>query len=282
MNTSFNVLQKYTYNSFIDKVNPISKIICLLLFSLVVFLSHSLTAIFLIFCLVILLGLFAKMPLKAYYRSFLFTLPIFLLTLFINIWIIDESSGATNELFNIGNQVIYLESITVTLTIALKIYLLIFMSYLLILSSSETELSNAISILINPLKYIKVPVNEISLIITIGLRYLPLLIYETKLIVLAQATRGMDYQTSGLITKFKVIINIFNPLLVNSFLKADDLTEAMMIRNYQVGEKRTRYETYKFTFYDYAFLTYFVLLLSFAIFLVIDNGNLIPLFLDPK
>ena len=92
----------------------------------------------------------------------------------------------------------------------------------------------------NPLKAIKVPVHELSMMMCIALRFIPTLIEETDKIMSAQKARGADFENGKLIERVKALIPILVPLFVSAFRRADELATAMECRCYQGGDGRTK------------------------------------------
>ncbi|RTK48205.1 cobalt ABC transporter ATP-binding protein, partial [Enterococcus faecalis] len=88
---------------------------------------------------------------------------------------------------------------------------------------------------------IRFPVHEISLMLSIALRFVPTLMDETEKIMNAQRARGVDFGEGGLLQKMKAIVPLLIPLFVSSFNRAEDLATAMEARGYQGGEGRTKY-----------------------------------------
>lgn len=122
-----------------------------------------------------------------------------------------------------------------------RFVLIIFMSTLLTLTTPPLALSDAIEYLLRPLKPLKVPVHEISLMLSIALRFVPTLMDETEKIMNAQRARGVDFGEGNLVQKMKAVIPLLIPLFVSSFNRADDLATAMEARGYQGGDGRTKY-----------------------------------------
>lgn len=122
-----------------------------------------------------------------------------------------------------------------------RFVLIIFMSTLLTLTTPPLELSDAIEYILRPLKAIRFPVHEISLMLSIALRFVPTLMDETEKIMNAQRARGVDFGEGGLLQKMKAIVPLLIPLFVSSFNRAEDLATAMEARGYQGGEGRTKY-----------------------------------------
>ena len=106
----------------------------------------------------------------------------------------------------------------------------------------------------NPLKAIKVPVHELSMMMSIALRFIPTLIEETDKIMSAQKARGADFDSGNLLQKAKALVPLLVPLFISAFRRADELAVAMECRCYHGGEGRTRLRQLKLTGMDYAAL----------------------------
>ena len=121
---------------------------------------------------------------------------------------------------------------------------------LLTLTTSPVELADGIEGLLYPLKFIRFPVHEFALIMSIALRFIPTLIDETDRIIKAQKARGADFESGNIFKRAKALIPVLIPLLISSFRRADELADAMDSRCYAGSKKRTRYKKMKITFRD--------------------------------
>lgn len=122
-----------------------------------------------------------------------------------------------------------------------RIVLIVFMSTLLTVTTTPLEISDGLESLMGPLRKIKVPVDEIALMISIALRFVPTLMDETQKIINAQRARGVNFGEGNLLAQAKMLIPILIPLFVNSIKRAEDLAVAMEARGYQGGPHRTKY-----------------------------------------
>ena len=122
----------------------------------------------------------------------------------------------------------------------LRIVLLITGTFLLTYTTSPLALTDGLEMLMNPLKKLKVPVHEMTMMMSMALRFIPTLTEETDKIMSAQKARGADFETGGLIKRAKALIPILVPLFVSAFRRADELAVAMESRCYHGGEGRTR------------------------------------------
>lgn len=133
----------------------------------------------------------------------------------------------------------------------LRIILMIGITTLLTLSTMSTDINNGLESLLSPLKKIKIPVGEFAMIISLTLRFIPMLYQETNKIMKAQASRGVDFTEGSLKSKINQIISLLIPMFVMSFNKAEDLANAMETRGYVVGAKRSRLDVLKLKVKDY-------------------------------
>ena len=124
-----------------------------------------------------------------------------------------------------------------------RIMLLVCGTLLLTYTTSPLALTDGLEMLLNPLKKIKVPVHEMSMMMSMALRFIPTLIEETDKIMSAQKARGADFSTGKLTERAKALLPLLVPLFVSSFRRADELAVAMESRCYHGGEGRTRMKT---------------------------------------
>lgn len=150
--------------------------------------------------------------------------------------------------------------------IFIRILLMIGLTSLLTLSTMSTDINNGLEAVLSPLKLFKFPVGVFSMLISLTLRFIPTLMIESKKIMNAQASRGVDFSEGSLKEKANQIIALLIPMFVISFKKAEDLSNAMEARGYVIGEKRTKIDELKFRFLDY-FIIFLVLVLMALIIL---------------
>lgn len=153
----------------------------------------------------------------------------------------------------------------------LRITLLITGTFLLTYTTSPMALTDGLERLLKPLKKLKVPVHELTLMMSMALRFIPTLIEETDKIMSAQKARGADFETGSLIERAKALLPILVPLFVSAFRRADELAIAMESRCYHGGEGRTRMKQLQFLTGDYIALLLGVLFLA-AIFVMKRYG----------
>lgn len=159
---------------------------------------------------------------------------------------------------------IYSDGLLRALFIFLRITSVIVMTSLLTFTTMTTDLNYAIEALLKPLKLIKVPVDVMAMMLSLTLRYIPTLLGETEKIMKAQASRGVDFKESKFKDKVMQIVSLLIPVFVISFKRAEDLGNAMEVRGYVIGQKRTKIDEHYIGFYDI-----FTLIMSFVVLFVI-------------
>ena len=133
----------------------------------------------------------------------------------------------------------------------LRIIMMIGFTTLLTISTMSTDINNGLEWLLAPLKLIKIPVSIFSMTISLTLRFIPTLYEESRKIMNAQASRGVDFSEARLHNKITQIISLLIPMFVISFRRAEDLSNAMEARGYVIGAKRTKLDELRFRFLDY-------------------------------
>jgi len=134
---------------------------------------------------------------------------------------------------------------------ALRLMFLVTGTTMLTLTTSPIALTDALETLMRPLQKIRFPAHEIAMMMSIALRFIPVLMEETDKIMKAQASRGADFETGSLFRRAKALVPLLAPLFISAFRRAGDLALAMEARCYQGGEGRTRMRILKFTRLDY-------------------------------
>lgn len=160
------------------------------------------------------------------------------------------------------------EGIKLALLMAARLCFLIIGSSIMTLTTTPNQLTDALEKLLGPLKKIHVPVHEIAMMMSIALRFIPILLEETDKIMKAQIARGADFESGNLITKAKNLVPLLVPLFISAFRRANDLAMAMEARCYRGGEGRTKMKPLHYEKRDY--LAYGILTLYF-IFIIAEK-----------
>ena len=149
---------------------------------------------------------------------------------------------------------ITVEGLWAAFFMVLRISFLITCTFMLTYTTSPIMLTDGLERLLGPLKKLRVPVHELSMMMSIALRFIPTLIEETDKIMSAQKARGADFDTGNLFQKAKALVPLLVPLFISAFRRADELATAMECRCYHGGEGRTRLRQLRFQGADIAAL----------------------------
>lgn len=147
-----------------------------------------------------------------------------------------------------------------------RIMALIVLTSILTLTTSSIDLTDALESMMSPLKALKFPAHEVAMMMTIALRFVPILLNQTEKIIKAQTSRGANFTTGSLIKRAKALIPVLVPLFISAFRSAEELATAMEARCYQPGVKRTKMRRQKIEALD---LAVFSVVLIFVVFMVI-------------
>lgn len=233
--------QYYQTDSCIHRLDPRTKIIITLIYIVSIFIKNNpyvygLALAFLIFCIAL-----SRVPLKFIFKGMKAILIILLFTVFFNILFTDG-----NVIWQWGFLKVTKEGLISAGYMALRLTMLVIGSSLMTLTTTPTRLTDGIEKVLHPLSYIKVPVHEIAMMMSIALRFIPILMEETDKIMKAQMARGADFESGNIIKKMKSMVPILIPLFVSSFRRANDMAMAMEARCYRGESGRTKMKPLKY------------------------------------
>ncbi len=229
--------QYFPGNSFLHRRDPRTKIVASILYIVAVFLCQSMASFGFLLAATLAIIAVSGVPLKILVKSLK---PLIFILIFTTVYNVFFYTGDT-LLVDIGFTEVYLEGILFAVVMAVRIVcLLVGSSVILTYTTSPILLTDGLERLLSPLKVIKVPVHEFSMMMTIALRFIPTLIEETDKIMSAQKARGADFSSGGLIKRAKALIPVLIPLFISAFRRAGDLAVAMECRCYRGGSGRTR------------------------------------------
>jgi energy-coupling factor transport system permease protein len=146
---------------------------------------------------------------------------------------------------------------------------MISITQILTLTTMSTDINNGLEWILSPLKLFKIPVGVFAMLISLTLRFIPTLLSESKKIMAAQASRGVDFNEGSLKDKVNQIISLLIPMFVISFKRAEDLSNAMEARGYIIGAKRTKLDELKLRWRDYLCLLIVIALFGLVIWSMI-------------
>ncbi len=227
--------QYYQTDSVIHRLDPRVKLvttICFIVSLFVVdnFIGYLIAGVFL--AVVIKLS---KVPLKYMLRGMKSIVFLLLIAVVFNLFLTPGEAVVTFWKIKIT-----MEGIRQAVFMAIRLVFLIIGSSVMTLTTTPNNLTDGMEKLLGPLKIFKVPVHEIAMMMSIALRFIPILLEETDKIMKAQIARGADFESGNLIKKAKSLVPLLVPLFISAFRRANDLAMAMEARCYRGGEHRTK------------------------------------------
>ena len=238
--------QYFPGSSILHRLDPRTKVVLLFFYLVLIFLCKSAISYAIVTVLTVTLMLLSKVPMRMMLRSLK---PLWWIILFT--FVIHVFSTPGEELCKLAFLSVTWEGIVEGFYICLRLVLLILLSSLLTFTTSPLKLTDAMEALLAPGKRIGIPAHELAMMMTIALRFIPILIEETDKIMKAQMARGADFESGNLIQKAKSMVPLLVPLFVSAFRRATDLAMAMEARCYRGGEGRTQMKALRVTSIDY-------------------------------
>jgi len=246
-------------NSPIHHLDSRMKLLSAIIFMVFVFLiSNSIGYIILLFLLLIIIYL-SKIPFRYFINGLK---PILMLIIFTVILQLFFTKGIEQPIVSIKFIKIYREGFGAAIFIFLRLLILVFSSSILTLTSSPMQLTAGLEFILKPFKYIGLPVSEISMMMTIALRFIPTILEETDRLIKAQSARGADFESGSIFKRINNLIPILIPLFVSSFRRADELAIAMESRCFQVGALRTHLKVMRLQWFDYVSFILLIIILG--------------------
>ena len=234
--------QYYPAKSILHRLDPRVKFVGTIAFLISLFVADSLWGYLLATAFLAVVIVLSKVPVKFMMKGLKPLFFIFILTVVVQIWILKITEEGIRQAIKIGIRLIYL----------------VMGSSVMTLTTTPNQLTDGLEKLMRPLNKIKVPVHEIAMMMSIALRFIPILMEETDKIMKAQIARGADFESGNLIKKAKNLIPLLVPLFISAFRRADDLAMAMEARCYHGGDHRTSMKPLKYQKHD--IMAYLVLL----------------------
>ena len=177
----------------------------------------------------------SKVPFKMIIKGLKAIIIILLITVSFNLFLTQGE-----VIFQLGFLKVTKEGISVAVFMGLRLIYLVMGASIMTLTTTPNDLTDGLESVLGPLKKIKIPVHEIAMMMSIALRFIPILMEETDRIMKAQKARGADFESGNLIEKAKAMVPLLVPLFISAFRRANDLAMAMEARCYRGGEGRTK------------------------------------------
>ena len=260
--------QYYPADSFIHRLDPRVKIVCTLLFLISLFVQNSLPGYLIATLFLAFVIHTSNVPFKFIVRGLKAIILLLMFTVVMNLFLTKEG----NVLIHVWIFRITENGLRISVFMAVRLIYLILGSSLMTFTTTPNALTDAIESLLGPLKRFKVPVHEVAMMMSIALRFIPILLEETDKIMKAQIARGADLESVNILQKTKAMVPILVPLVVSAFRRANDLAMAMEARCYCGGEGRTKMKPLIYQRQDFAAYT---IMIAYLI-LVFVIGRFVP------
>lgn len=252
--------QYYQGSSLIHRLDPRLKVVGVLVYLISLFCFRYVIGFLVAGLFFVLVLRLSKVPFRYVIKGLK---PILFLLIFTAALNLLWTPGETIWKFGILN--LTREGIYKCIFMALRLILLIIGSSLLTLTTTPNQLTDAMEHLLGPLKRFGVPVHEVAMMMSIALRFIPILLEETDKIMKAQIARGADFENGNLIQKAKNMVPLLVPLFISAFRRANDLAMAMEARCYHGGDNRTQMKPLSYKKRDHAAYGVMVAYLAVAV-----------------
>ena len=241
--------QYFPGDSLAHRLDPRTKLILTVLYIVILFCAKGFVS-YGVVALLLLTGVkVSGVAPRALVRGLKPILFIICFTAVLNLFYTPGEALASFWIFTITK-----EGLVTAFFMVLRITMLIMGTFLLTYTTSPIALTDGLETLLGPLKRLKVPVHELSMIMSIALRFIPTLIEETDKIMSAQKARGADFESGNLLQRARALVPILVPLFISAFRRADELAVAMECRCYHGGEGRTKLHVLHYQLRDYLVL----------------------------
>ena len=239
--------QYFPGDTVVHRLDPRTKLLLLIVYIVALFQAKSWWSYGLVLAVSVLCMAISKIRPKNLFKGLKPMLFIIVFTSLLNIFYTQGTPI-------LPGWIVTWEGLGRSAQMILRITLLIAGTFLLTYTTSPIALTDGLERLLSPLKKIRVPVHEMTIMMSMALRFIPTLIEETDKIMSAQKARGADFETGSLFQRAKALLPILVPLFVSAFRRADELAVAMESRCYHGGEGRTRMKQMKLQGIDFAAL----------------------------
>jgi len=256
--------QYYDADSILHKLDPRVKLVGTIVFIVSLFVIQNIWGYLIATVFLASMIILSKVPFKFMIKGMKAIIIVLLITVLFNLFL---TPGET--LVSFWKITITKEGLRTACMMAVRLTFLIIGSSIMTLTTTPNNLTDGLEKLMGPLKVIHVPVHELSMMMSIALRFIPILIEETNVIMKAQMARGADFETGNIFKRAKALVPLLVPLFVSAFRRANDLAMAMEARCYRGGEGRTKMNPLVYKRRD--IIGYVVLLLFFAASIVIGR-----------
>lgn len=256
--------QYYPTESVIHKLDPRVKLVATICFIVSLFIFDTLSGYIVATAFLATIIKLSKVPFKFMVKGLKSIIMLLMITVVFNLFLTPGE-----PLIEIWILTITKEGLRIAIFMAIRLIYLIIGSSIMTLTTTPNQLTDGMEKLLKPLNKIKVPVHEIAMMMSIALRFIPILLEETDKIMKAQIARGADFESGNIINRAKSFVPLLVPLFISAFRRANDLAMAMEARCYRGGEGRTKMKPLIYKSSD--IITYGILVVYIAFIIVVDR-----------
>ena len=233
--------QYYQTDSVIHRLDPRVKLAGTVIFIISLFCfnrgwGYIVAAVFLFIAIKL-----SKVPFKFMVKGMRSILFLLMITVVFNLFLTPGE-----VVFTLWKLQITKEGIKVAVFMVIRLAMLLIGSSIMTLTTTPNNLTDGMEKAMSPLKLLKLPVHEIAMMMSIALRFIPILMEETDKIMKAQLARGADFESGNIFKKAKAMVPLLVPLFISAFRRANDLALAMEARCYHGGDGRTKMKPLKY------------------------------------
>lgn len=248
--------QYYPVDSVLHRLDPRTKLFGTMVFIVSLFLADNIWAYVVATAFLAIAIRMSCVPFHFMVRGLKAVMFLLLISVSFNLFLTDGE-----VLVKLGFLKVTKEGLRMACFMGLRLMYLVVGSSIMTLTTTPNELTDGLEKSLGFLKKIRVPVHEVSMMMSIALRFIPILIEETDKIMKAQMARGADFESGNLIQKAKSMVPLLVPLFISAFRRATDLAMAMEARCYRGGEGRSKMKPLHYAGRDkLAYLVYAVYL----------------------
>ena len=258
--------QYYPIDSVLHRMDPRTKLFGTLVYIITLFIAGSLPAYLLATLFLITAIKLSNVPVKFMVRGLKAIVFLLLISVSFNLFLTPGT-----PIFKIGFIQMTWEGLELAAFMAIRLIFLVMGSTILTLTTTPNQLTDGLEKGLGFLKRFRVPIHEVAMMMSIALRFIPILVEETDKIMKAQMARGADFETGNLIQKAKAMVPLLVPLFISAFRRATDLAMAMEARCYRGGDGRTKMKPLQYRQADHdaymIYALYFVVIIASRVYL---------------
>lgn len=233
--------QYYNTKSVIHDLDPRTKILGTMVYMVSLFAFNSFWTYLIAFAALVTVIILSKVPVRFMLRGMKAIFLFLIITVLYNLFLTQGDTIFSFWIFNVTIQ-----GLKQAILMFFRLTFLVVGTSILTLTTTPSNLTDGLESLMHPLKWVRIPVAEIAMMMSIALRFIPVLTEETDKIMRAQKARGADFDNKNLFKRIKSYVPILVPLFISAFRRANDLATAMEARAYRGGDGRTKMKPLKY------------------------------------